>query len=378
MRDAQSRGIRVIGRLELPGGGQVTVEGDRAYVGHMDPPLGTTILDVSDPGKPQVLAQVSVPPGTMSHKVRVSGDIMLVNYQRMRDPRLQHPDFQGGLKVFDVSDPGNPEPLGLFPVAGRGVHRFDFDGRYAYLSAEMEGYLGHIVVIVDLKDPRRPEEVSRWWLPGQHTDGGETPDWEGRGSRCHHPLRCGNRLYVSYWHGGFVILDIEDLSRPRMVSRLDWSPPYPCPTHTALRIPHKLAGRDFLAVTDEEVDDRLARWPSAFFWMVDITDETRPVPVATYQLPGGEDYPPGEGYGAHQPQEQVYDDILCVTWFSGGLRVLNISDPYHPREVGHHMPPIGAGADRPCSNDVFMDPERRIYLLDRYSGFEILELKDGA
>jgi hypothetical protein len=361
--------------LEIPGGGQVTVEGTRAYVGHMEPPLGTTILDVSDLKNPRVLSQVNIPPGTMSHKVRVSGDVMLVNHQQVYNPQGQPPDFQGGLKIFDVSDPRHPKAIGFFPVAGRGVHRFDFDGRYAYISAEMEGYVGHIVVIVDLKEPERPEEVSRWWFPGQHLAGEETPDWEGRQTRCHHPLRYQNRLYVSYWHGGFVILDIEDLSRPHFVSHLDWSPPYPCPTHTALRIPHKIMGRDFLAVTDEEVDDRLERWPRAFFWMVDITDETRPVPVATYQVPHEAEFPVGEGFGAHQSQEQVYDNTLCVTWFSGGLRVVDISNPYQPCESGYHIPPPGAGADLPCSNDVFMDPERRIYLIDRYSGFEILEFE---
>jgi hypothetical protein len=57
----------------------------------------------------------------------------------------------------------------------RGVHRFTFDGRYAYLSPELDGYLGNIVMILDLIDPAHPREIGRWWLPGQWIAGGETP-----------------------------------------------------------------------------------------------------------------------------------------------------------------------------------------------------------
>ena len=40
--------VRSIGRLDLPGGGQVVVRDGLAYVGHMDPPHGTSIVDVGD------------------------------------------------------------------------------------------------------------------------------------------------------------------------------------------------------------------------------------------------------------------------------------------------------------------------------------------
>jgi hypothetical protein len=296
---------------------------------------------------------------------------MLINLEKFRK---KGEPFQGGLKVFDVSDPTRPRELFFFHKDCTGVHRFDFDGRYAYLSPEMEGYVGNIVLILDLKNPEKPEEVGRWWLPGQWVAGGETPTWEGRRHRCHHPLRLGDRLYVSYWHGGFVILDISDMSRPRMVSRLDWSPPYPCPTHTVLPIPHEIQGRRFLVVTDEETFDRLAPRPNAFLWVVDITDETHPVPVATWRPPWEADFDDDERFGAHQPQEQVYDDNrICVTWFSGGLRVVDIGDPYHPAEVGYFIPEPGKGQTVVYSNDVFVDRDGLIYLIDRLNGLDILE-----
>ena len=44
--------IKQVGRVDIPGGGQVVVENGYAYVGHIDPPHGTSILDVKDPKHP--------------------------------------------------------------------------------------------------------------------------------------------------------------------------------------------------------------------------------------------------------------------------------------------------------------------------------------
>ena len=100
------------------------------------------------------------------------------------------------------------------------MHRFTYAGRYAYLSPEFDDYIDNIVLILDLKDPEKPEEIGRWHMPGQWIGGGEEPTWEADAHRCHHPMRMGNRLYTSYWQGGFVILDIEDMSNPKFVSGL--------------------------------------------------------------------------------------------------------------------------------------------------------------
>ena len=367
-----SKGFRQLGHIDVPGGGQVVVQGDYAYVGHLEPPHGTSIVDVSDPHNLKVVSHVEVPEGTHSHKVRVHGDVMLVNNERYGG--VAKNGFEGGLRIYDVADKARPREIGLYRAGGTGVHRFDFDGDYAYFSPQVEGYVGNIAMILDLKDPTRPQEVGRWWMPGQWTAGGETPTWKGVRHRCHHPLRLGDRLYTSYWHGGFVILDISDMSRPRRVGGLDWSPPYPCPTHTALPIPQTIQGRRLLVVTDEEVVDRLTPAPNAFMWIVDITEETQPVPIATFRVPNDEPFNPDEWFGSHQPQEQVDGNTIFVTWFAGGLRAVDISDPWSPREIGYYMPEPGKGESIVQSNDVFLDrSDGRIYLLDRLCGLDVLE-----
>ena len=54
----------------------------------------------------------------------------------------------------------------------------------------------------------------------------------GRSPRCHHPLRMGDRLYVSYWHHGDAILDISDMTKPRAIARINTTASFPHPTHT--------------------------------------------------------------------------------------------------------------------------------------------------
>src|SRR5689334_11740035 len=111
-----SERFRHLARLDIPGGGQVVVDGSHAFVGHLRPPSGTSIIDVADPRKPRVVASVEVPAHTHSHKVRVMGDLMLVNQELNRAEPVKPPigdsvakitaetrdaatlGFQGGLK----------------------------------------------------------------------------------------------------------------------------------------------------------------------------------------------------------------------------------------------------------------------------------------
>ena len=54
-----------------------------------------------------------------------------------------------------------------------------------------------------------PEEVSRWWLPGQHTAGGEKPTWPGRRNRLHHALRSGDEIFIEPYQIRAVISGAE-------------------------------------------------------------------------------------------------------------------------------------------------------------------------
>ena len=72
-------------------------------------------------------------------------------------------------------------------------------------------------------------------------------------------------------------------AKPKFVSGLDWSPPFPCPTHRAIPVPFEIGGRKILLVADEDVMHQF-EGPPAFLWVVDITQEDRPVPFASFQV----------------------------------------------------------------------------------------------
>jgi hypothetical protein len=129
-------------------------------------------------------------------------------------------------------------------------------------------------------------------------------------------------------------------------------------------------------VADEDVlplDPELCRDMAAFMWMVDITDETRPMPVASFQVDGVNGKRNKEMTGCHQPIEDITDTEVPFAWFAQGLRFIDISNPNGPREVASYMPDVPAGADRVCSNDVFRDQRGLVYVIDRVRGFHIVE-----
>ncbi|PQO22295.1 RNA polymerase subunit sigma-70 [Rhodobacteraceae bacterium WD3A24] len=413
-----SRGIRRLGHLDVPGGGQVVVQGQYAYIGHMKPPMGTSIVDVSDPAAPEVVAQIA-PPDEWSHthKVRVVGDIMITNVEKDRrhflrkgeripalreelgaqatdaaiaarlgvtpedvpvlEEALARGYDSGGFRVWDISDKTAPKLLSYVKTHGFGVHRFDMDERYAYISTEMEGYLGNILVIYDLADPANPVEVSRWHLPGQHIAGGETPTWSGYGHRLHHAMRCGDEMWAAVMHAGMRVVDVSDITRPRTVGSYVWPEAIPEPTHTVMPLEQRLGGRRYALAVDEEHDHIPGRL-HGFLWVMDVTDMNAIEPVAAWDL--SERASPWAGqkgvrFGAHQFRERLDGTLAYLTWFAGGLRVLDLSDPLLPREVAHYIPEPGPGGP-PQSNDVDVDEAGRIYLLDRSHGMDILEMTD--
>ncbi len=62
----QSRNTKRVAHIDVPGGGQVWVDGNTLYVGHMRNPNGTSILDVTDPHAPKLLFHI---PGEKGREV---------------------------------------------------------------------------------------------------------------------------------------------------------------------------------------------------------------------------------------------------------------------------------------------------------------------
>jgi len=372
-RKRRTRGFRRIGYLGVPGGGQVVVEGTYAYIGHMSPPHGTSIVDVGDPAHPRLVSQIRVPKDIHSHKLRVTNGFMLVNNERFppadatRSPAV-------GLRVFDVSDRSRPREVGFFPTHARGVHRFDLQGTHAFVSTEWEGFTSNILAILDISNPARPSLVGRWWLPGQESSADGSDPGHADHYWVHLALARGARAYAACGRAGAVIVDVSDPQHPVAIGGAAWNPPYAPPTHTFLPVPHLIRNRRFAVVTDEDVTDDVLEDPPAFMWVLDITNEAQPVPVATYQVDPAGLAQPGRRFGAHQPWEHIREDnIVFLAWFAGGVRAVDISNPYAPREVGFFVPRPPRGRDTAQTNDIFVDARGLVYAIDRYKGLSVLE-----
>lgn len=365
--------------MEIPGGGQIVIQGRYAFVGHQHGPDGTTILDISDPRGPKIVSKLMTSHAwSHSHKVRVVGDLMVVNseIEPGAGDRESYPD--GGFRIYDIKDKSNPRLLSFVKTHARGVHRFDLDENYAYISTEAEGFVGNILVIYDISDPTRPVETSRWWMPGQHIAGGEAPHPRGRDHSLHHAMRCGNEMYAGCWFSGISIIDVSNISRPQTFSHYEYDPPHPEPTHTFLKVPFSIGGKSIAASTEEERPVRGADIgkPHAPLRIWDVTDPTKPVILCTYQLQ--EDRQPYHGnsvrFGTHQLREKVDKDcMLFVTWFAGGLRMIDISNPAIPVERGCFIPKPTVGKTTPWANDVAKDDRGLIFLTDKVCGLDVLE-----
>jgi hypothetical protein len=427
---ALARNVRRLGHLDLAGAGQVCVSGRHAYVGHIPNKnhLGTSIVDISDPSQPRVVATITLDDHTShSHKVRVVGDIMIVNHERNptaigrrademprvrrelagalgREPThaelaqklgVKESDIReieaeaergyhnGGFKIYDVSNPARPQEIVHQKTGGIGVHRFDMDAHYAYISTEMQGYVGNILVVYDIRNPQRPAEVSRWWIPGQHLAGGEQPTWPGRQHRLHHALRFGDEMWASCWHGGFNVVDVSDLSKPKRLGGYNYHPLFPEPTHTVMPLAERIGGRRIALSIDEEdqaqsASEEEARRGRAHACMLtfDVTDPAAIKPLGQFQV-SELDSPfsraPGARFGAHQFCERIAGTIVYAVWFGGGLRIIDVADPLVPREVGYFIPEPVAGRTAPQSNDVALDARGLITMVDRNVGFDVLE-----
>ena len=69
--------------------------------------------------------------------------------------------------------------------------------------------------------------------------------------------------------------------------------------------------------------------------------------------------------------------MIFGAFFNGGVRIYDVSNPYHPDEVGYYVPgaPPGSSLGAIQMNDVYVDENRLIYAIDRMSGgLYILEL----
>jgi hypothetical protein len=433
-----AQNVRLVGHNDLQGRESLVVttlsdpaNGSWVYVGHhesfwddkpkMNPITGkeewngTSILNIDDPANPKYVWHIPNESNKNSRSTSVVYDYKFdgsgKDYLIRNSETLTQGETGVDLKyqIFDITTRGtDPSKIALVSeitgtppnscgagCGGRFITRahkgwWSPDTGYFYAASGEPGFRNVVVQIFDLKDPKNPKFVSRMWLPGLKN--GE-PGYEGQYS--HHPMvdEENHRLYVGYRNAGgqAASFDISDITHPKLVWSIDLNPPFRGP-HTVLPIVYtqvpnfgpKALPRTYAYIVDEAggaADMKpCPEGVRAGTYMVDITNETKPMLVSTWQVPVGDFCNKGGRFGPHQSQDTVNgkiarfpDKLSWIAYFNAGVRVVDLSDPLHMKEVGYYIPKTGPlshpmAKDQPTviqMNDVDIDHRGLAYASDR-------------
>src|SRR5712675_941987 len=151
------------------------------WLAHESAPKNFTAVDVSDPRELKIVARADLPHAQMrSNSLETVGDVLAVAYQTAQ-PGLQ----PAGFELFDISTPENPKRISFFDRSGpysRGVHQLWFaDGETIHMSSGAGDFRprnqkdDQFYQMIDVRNPSKPEEVGRWWLPGTAEGDNEAP-----------------------------------------------------------------------------------------------------------------------------------------------------------------------------------------------------------
>ena len=413
--DAEASGLELVAYHDLDKHGSLKmglhVADDRwyLYLGGLWEP-GVSIVDVTDPTKPELLKWMAGPTNSFGFQVQVA-DGKLIHGIEMPFKGYGIEDdatYREGFDIYDLAEPGDPALLGSwstgakpslgpgwdpnFPFYYHGTHRNWYDGgRYVHAAATADGFQGYIYRIVDIEDPAMPAEVGRWWTEGQYLAGGKTEHapWKF----LHGPAWVeGDRAYCPWAEDGLVILDISDLTSPKKVSGLNLNPGLGSALglHTVVPIPE----RQLLVINSEAIaEGGSKREPINYAAIVDISDETAPRVISLLPVPepptgasyrsyherGGRFGPHNQHHHQHNPHLMNDENKVYLAYFNAGLRVYDISDPYTPRETAYYVAPDpterwGSMPQEKLTTqceDVLVDSRGYIYTTDKNYGLHI-------
>jgi hypothetical protein len=358
-------GTEVVGHLAPPqrgGYGDVWAHKDVAYLGNLrqadcQPPNGVWAISLKDPAKPRALASFAKFPGSDGEDVWVGsvrtrafkGDLAAVGVQRCSR------QVQGfaGLALYDVTNPARPKELGRLPSGVvSGVHEVGVvqrpDGRVLALAAVpysfnlSQGRLGDLRII-DITNPRRPREVADWDVrrDGPAETRGQLAARRDVFDHSAWPFDRGNKVFASFWSAGVQFLDISDPASPRLIGQTPYRP------EDGYRGAHSgwFNEDETLFVQNDETMMAVgsgSRRTWTFQRMFDTSDLSRSRLLSTFAteaaVPGKDGRVGLDGvYSVHNAV--VKGGLSYASWYSDGVRVVDLSDPARPREIASFVPP---------------------------------------
>jgi len=399
--------VAAVGLKEL-GGKKMTsadVYGHKgyAYVGTHTGIYGTNnggvrVFDLKDPSNPvEVSVFANDLPGTSwQEKVIVKsvstphfkGDLAVVSVQKTS--RVDT-NSKGGFALYDVTTPTEPKYLGFYetPSNVRGTHELYLTtqgNRALVLTAS--SYSDYFtkgeskdVDIVDVSDPGNPTKIasidprSTGVLP-EDFNGYHWKDQHGkqRAVFAHSVItdENGTHAYVSFWDLGTAIFDIRDPENPKYLGRTDFDGNVQGHAHSAALA----KGGTILIETREVYQPLKPGYDPGFGYtrIFDIKDKSNPKLLSTFRTENSQnvdDYNESDftfAYTVHDPK--VRGNTLYLSHYADGVRILDITNPSNPKEIGSYVP------ERADIWGVFVD---RNYILasDLGLGLKVLQVNNS-
>ena len=386
--------LKVVGR-GFGQGDMMTIGGNRYIF------TGRKVVDVTNPEEP-VIVNEDAPRGEIAYNQAMGKWILMrsddccgvnLDIAQGRTPNLQlNPpeDIPRGVTFFDITDPRNIVEISHFSTGpgSRGTHgdgNYYDGGRYAYVTSGLPRTRGQlpysavsrILQIIDVSDMNNPTEAGQWWVPGQmlteetaflqwaeaerviaqRQEEDWSSNWKFNYLHLHGPCIApkrvedgGDRMYCAYSALGMRILDVSDIQRPTEVGFVDISPPFDAgiPVHSVYPMPQRK-----LVFMNAETTRWDCQEQIAMPWVVDVRAEENPVTIATFPIPRPPENAPyydfclrGGRFGTHHSNNykapgEMRIDLIGFSWFMGGWRLYDISNPFRPEEVAWIVPPTG-------------------------------------
>jgi len=358
---------------------------------------GVVVVDVSDPENPKASTYLANTAAMLNPHETLRAH---VGRKLLAAAENNGPNFA----VYDLSrNCLDPSLMASITLTGSQAHMGNFapDGRTYYVGQNNRG-IGGFVYVVDLDDPSNPKELPPWQFLGDGRPHGVWLNPAGTRLYAGQPGLFGN-TGSSIGPDGLVIDDVSDYQfrRPdpqiRIVSKLFWDDQ----GQAEDMYPIHVYGRTYIVSTDESggaggaggLAAACARGASPYGYpnIIDITNEKHPTIVAKLKLEVSEpancnllvgDQPdPGVSAPPAYNVERCVADrpenprMLACSFQNAGLRVFDIRDLRHAREIGYYKPPAPRTTFLPGSGS--WSPKADL-TVDRIAGYARFQKVDAG
>jgi hypothetical protein len=339
-RGSGSDELRLFSEQAVDGASEVVTQGVYAYVATGE---GFGVVDWRNPGRPELVATRDAP-GSGIADVKVDGDLLAVGSQDGAEPS----DI--GTHFYDVGDPTDPQYLSTFQVLPAGVHNQHLSGDVCYIAKEFP-FDESDLRIVDVSDPTDPTLLAKWAVEDEH------PELDQPTNFVHDVFVQNDLAYLAYWDAGTRLLDVSDPTNPTEVSAFGVAPdagedvPFDFDNAEFVRRLLGSPGNSHYVQPSPDgnyVYDGAETYinDSGDIRVWDVSDLDTPRKVATIEALDLND-------GTFADTSHNFDvtaNRIHTSWYRGGVRVYDITDPTDPSMLATYDPEGGfywtAVADR--------------------------------